>query len=110
MELTGKIIASLPLESGTSKSGTPWQKKTFVIETEGQYPKKVAFTLFGEKVTQHATPVGDTVTVQFDLESREYNDRWYTEARAFNVIAPRPLARQGELPATASGPADTLPF
>lgn len=115
MELTGKIIAQLPLESGTTKAGNAWQKKTFVIETEGQYPKKVAFTLFGEKVNQHATPVGDTVTVHFDLASREYNGRWYTEASCWNVSYPQGAAPQvaPAQPAPAPQPqqtADSLPF
>lgn len=46
MELQGKCIVALPIESGTSKSGNAWQKRNFVIETAGQYPKKVQSNTF----------------------------------------------------------------
>ncbi len=100
MEITAKTIAVLPIESGTSRSGKPYQKQNFVVETAEQYPKKICFQLFGNKVDE-CPAVGDEVKVSFDIESREYNSRWYTQLNAWKVekmIAAQPQqapAQQG---------------
>lgn len=75
---------ALPIESGTSKSGNPWQKRNFVIETAGQYPKKVCLQLFGDKVNE-CPNVGDEVKVSFDVDSREWNGKWFTQLNAWKV-------------------------
>lgn len=84
MEIQGKTIVTLPIESGTSKSGNAWQKRNFVIETSGQYPKKVCLQLFGDKV-KDCPNVGDEVKVSFDPESREWNGKWFTQLNAWKV-------------------------
>lgn len=84
MELQGKCIVVLPIESGTSKSGNAWQKRNFVIETPGQYPKKVCMQLFGDKVNE-CPNVGEEVKVSFDAESREWNGKWFTQLNAWKV-------------------------
>ena len=85
MEIKGKIIQVLPLQSGTSKVGNPWKKQEYVLETQDQYPRKVKFDFFGDRVDQFPLAIGDTVTVSFDLESREFNGRWYTDVRAWKA-------------------------
>ncbi len=84
MEITAKTIAVLPIESGTSKSGKSYQKQNFVVETDGKYLKKICFQLFGDKVNE-CPAVGDEANVSFDIESREYNGRWYTQLNAWIV-------------------------
>ncbi len=84
MEISGKIIAVLPLATGEGKNGT-WRSQDYVLETVEQYPKKVCFNLFNDKINQYPMAVGDDVTVSFDIESREYNGRWYTSIRAWKV-------------------------
>ncbi|WP_025762640.1 DUF3127 domain-containing protein [Dyadobacter tibetensis] len=84
MELTGTVIALLPEVSGQGKNGT-WRKQEFVIEIPSQYPKKVCVSLWGDKIDQAALQVDDTVTASVDIESREYNSRWYTEVKAWKV-------------------------
>jgi hypothetical protein len=84
MEVKGKVIQLLPLQSGMGKKG-PWKKQEFILETQSQYPKKVCLSVWGEKVDQYNVTVGDLVSVTVDLESREYNGRWYTEARAWKL-------------------------
>lgn len=91
MNIKGKTKAVLPIENGTSKSGNAWQKGGFVITTEGQYPKDVAFTLFNDKVSL-CPKVGEEVDVHFDLSSREYNGRWYSEITAYRVDRPQATA------------------
>lgn len=87
MEITGKIIAVLPANRGTSaRTGNPWMSQTYVIETQGQYPKKLAFDVFGtDRITQFNLQVGDIATVFFDFDAHEYNGRWFNSVRAFNV-------------------------
>ena len=84
MDISGKIVNLLPEQNGQGKNGT-WRKKEFVIETEAQFPKKVCFSICGEKIDQSPLKEGEKVTVSFDLESREFNGRWYTEAKAWKV-------------------------
>ena len=87
MEITGKIIAVLPANSGTSaRTGNPWMSQTYVIETQGQYPKKLAFDVFGEeRIKQFNIKQGEELTVSFDFDAHEYNGRWFNSVRAFNV-------------------------
>jgi hypothetical protein len=84
MDVKGKVVQLLQLQSGMGKKG-PWKKQEFIVETEGQYPKKVCLSAWGDKVDQYALSVGDQVNVSVDLESREFNGRWYTEARAWKL-------------------------
>ena len=88
MELTGRIIAVLEAKSGTSsKTGNPWIMQGYVIEVPGQYPRHCAFTVFGEdRIKQLNIQNGEDLTIQFDIDAREYNGRWYNDFRAYNVI------------------------
>lgn len=86
MEITGKLIQLLPEVSGESARG-PWVRGGFVIETDGEYPRKVAFTAFGEERVAMAKniPMGSPVQVTFTPESREFNEKWYTDLRASRI-------------------------
>jgi hypothetical protein len=84
LELTGKITHVLPEKSGTSARG-PWRRQEYVIETPGDYPKQVCFVVWGERIDQFGIRAGQELTVSFDLESREYNGRWYTDVKAWQV-------------------------
>lgn len=101
LEITGNIIQLLPLQSGTSARGE-WKKQDYVLETEGQYPKKVCFNAWGDKVDTFNIQVGDRVTVGIEIESREYNGRWYTDIRAWRV-------EKAAAAAQAAPPIDTPP-
>lgn len=86
LEITGKLISKLSLLTGTSKSGNNWQKQEFVIETLDQYPKKVCAQLWGDKTDQLSQfEIGSTLKVSFDVESREFNGKWYTDLRAWKI-------------------------
>lgn len=96
MEITGKLIQKLPVQSGVSTSGNNWSKAEFVIETVEQYPKKVCANLWGDRARAlDQFQIGSLITVSFDLESREYNGRWYTDVRAWRVDAATPAAVAG---------------
>jgi len=87
MQLTGTVKTILPSESGEGKNGT-WTKQIFIIEyMDGNYPKSVAFTLFNDKNDSlNSVGIGSEVTVHFSLESREYNNRWYSDNKAYKVV------------------------
>jgi len=86
MDLKGRIFQVMPVTSGTSKAGKDWSKQDFVIETLGQYPKKVALSLWGQqKIDDYDLQIGMEVTVHVELESREYNGKWYTQANAWKI-------------------------
>lgn len=87
MDISGKIIQKLPLQQGESKtSGKPWALQAYVLETQEQYPRKVCFELFGEqRIKDNPCDIDDLVTISFDIESREFNGRWYTSIRAWKV-------------------------
>lgn len=87
MEITGKIIAVLPANSGVSaRTGNPWMSQEFVIETHDQYPRKCCFRVFGEdKIKQFNIQSGEELTVSFDIDSHEYNGRWFNNITAWAV-------------------------
>ena len=98
MEINGKIIELLPEKSGESAKG-PWRKQEYILETEGQYPKKVCFMAWSDKIDEFAIKEGESLVVTVDLESREYNGRWYTDVMAWKVT--RTGADAHETPYTA---------
>jgi hypothetical protein len=85
LEITGKLAKVLPMQSGTNARGT-WSKQEFILETMEQYPRKVCISAWGERVNElSAAMAGDILKVSFNIESREYNERWYTEIRAWRI-------------------------
>lgn len=83
-QVTGKVIQVLPLQEGDSRKnpGTKWQKQDYVLETFEEWPKKIAFNIWGEdRIKQANLQVGETINLSFTVESREYNGRWYTDVR-----------------------------
>lgn len=133
LNISGVVLNILPLQTGTSKAGNQWQKQDFILETGGQYPRKVCVCLFGDNVDKFPLQVGQSVTASVDIESREFNARWYTDIRAWNIVyngqqqgapAPAPTATAptaqpaptpakgatAQAPAGAPAAADDLPF
>jgi hypothetical protein len=139
MDLTGKVIAIMEARGGVSaRTGNPWMTQEYVIEVPGQYPRKMLFNIFGEdRIKQFNIQAGEEITVQFDIDAREYNGRWYNDIRAYNIIRgqvpqsvpaatpfppQQPAAQPGVAPQAATAPfppaqepapenaADDLPF
>jgi hypothetical protein len=85
LEISGKLIQLLAEQTGSGKNGT-WVKQDFVVETTEQYPKKVCFNAWGDKVALlKKYPVGSTVKVSFNVESREFNGKWYTDLKIWKL-------------------------
>lgn len=105
MEIKGRIIQVLPLVTGVSSKGE-WKKQDYILETEAQYPKKVCFNAWGDKVDQFAIREGEELIVSIDIESREFNGRWYTDVRAWKVDRAQAVAQE---PAQAQSYAAPFP-
>ena len=105
MELTGRIIAVLPAQSGvSSRTGNPWMSQEYVIEVPGQYPRRCVFRLFGEdRIKQFSIQPNEDITVQFDIDAHEYQGRWFNEVRAYNVIRGQ-MAPVGAAPVANAAP------
>lgn len=100
MEISGRLIKILPEVRGESQRG-PWVRGGFVIETDGEYPRQVAFTTFGEDraAMVHSIPLNSPVIVNFTPESREFQERWYTDLRCSRIQNYVP----GQMPPAATG-------
>lgn len=84
MQIVGTIVHVLPLESGVSKTnGNPWSKATIVVETDGEYPKKVAMSNMKNAEEFAKLPIGARGTFKIEVESKEYKGRWYSEVRCW---------------------------
>ncbi|MDR2497912.1 MAG: DUF3127 domain-containing protein [Tannerellaceae bacterium] len=127
MEISGKVVAILALQEGVSRAGNEWKKQEYIIETEEQFPKKVCFQIFGaDKISQSNIQQGERITVSFDIESREFNGKWYTNINAWKVSrsegrkdnAPEPIQPSGVVYQSSSEapefpppePSEDLPF
>ena len=86
MELTAKLIQLFPLQTGTGKNGQ-WKKQDIIVETEGTYPKKVCISIWGDKINESVLQIGSQLAISFDVESREYNGKWYTDVKAWKIEA-----------------------
>jgi hypothetical protein len=84
LKITGTVQQALEEASGESRNGT-WRKREYVIETEGNYPKPVCIVVWGDNIDQFAIRVGERITASIDIQSREYNGRWYTDVKAWKV-------------------------
>ena len=109
MEVVGKIIQVLPAQEGIGRNGNPWRVQPYVLETLDQYPRKVHFEVFGEdRIKQNPCEIDQLVTVSFDIESREFNGRWYTSIRAWRIQQGDTTQAAAVAP-TAAAPAQAAP-
>ncbi|MFC4874073.1 DUF3127 domain-containing protein [Negadavirga shengliensis] len=117
MEISGKIIQALPEQSGNGRNGV-WKKRDYILETTGQYPKKVCLTVWGDKIDQFAMQEGEDVTASIEIESREFNGRWYTDVKVWKVAksgaSPQASEKGSPVPDVTSfseeNEGDILPF
>ncbi len=118
LEIEGKVIQLLEEQSGQGRNG-PWVKQEVIIETDDQYPRKVCIAFWGDKaaVAKGLQP-GERIKAGINIESREFNGRWYTDVKAWRVdkggsttqAAPPPQEQVPGGPPDAATPEDDLPF
>ena len=122
MEIEGKLLQVLPVQNISSQKGA-MKKMEFVIEIAAKFPRKICFALWNDKIDLFSASAGDSIKVFFDLDSREYNGRWFTEAKAWKVESLTSSNNKGfvekneslneDIPSTFSSPKeemDDLPF
>jgi hypothetical protein len=117
MEIIGKLIQLLPPQTGEGKNG-PWKKQDIIVEQQGQVPKKVCVSIWGDKLNIEQYAIGSMLTLQADVESREYNTKWYTDVKAWKIegasSGQEPKSSEPSYvdsePAIASQDTDDLPF
>ena len=105
MEIKGKLVKIMPPITGQGKNGE-WKRQEFIIELEGAYPRKVCISTWGDKVNVGLLNEGSIVNVFYDIESREYQGKWYTSITAWKVDVveenvsspPQPDAKAEETP------------
>jgi hypothetical protein len=87
MEFSGRIIVVLPPKSGIGKAtGNEWKAQEYVIESHEQYPKKMCFEVFGgDKIQQFNIQLNEEITVSFDIDARQWQDRWFNSIRVWKV-------------------------
>jgi hypothetical protein len=86
MQLTAKLTQLLPIQTGTGKNGE-WKKQDIIVETDGQYPKKVCISIWGDKINEVQLQIVNSFQIDFDIESREYYNKWYTDIKAWKIEA-----------------------
>lgn len=84
MQLTAKLLNILPLQTGTSKNG-PWKKQDMIVEMDGKIPTKLCVSIWGEKIDMNQFKTGNQLKIDFEVESREYNNKWYSEVKAWKI-------------------------
>ncbi len=127
MEFEGTVVQIFDAAKGTSARGD-WQRQEVLFEIqEGQYPRKVVVTFFNKEQEVKSMSVGGVYTVSINLESREFNGRWYTNANGWRVqskgaaapaqapaaapMPPMPTSPMSEAPSySSSEEVDDLPF
>lgn len=87
VDVVGKVISVLEPKSGVGKNGKEWKMQEFVIETQEQYPKKICFSIWGDRIDKSILQIGETVTVSVDIDSRQgTNGNWFTSIQAYKVL------------------------
>jgi len=118
LKVSGTVKQILPEQSGEGRNGQR-RKQDFIKETPGEYAKQICITQWGDNIETFGLQEGDAVTVHIDLQSREYNGRWYTDVKGWRVeraadggqnaaAAPDPF--EGGFPEPPAGVDDDLPF
>ena len=92
MKIEGQVVQVLEEQSGESRNG-PWRKQEFILETSGEYSKQICIVQWGENIDEFGIQEGERLTAHIDIQSREYNGRWYTDVKAWKIErdgGPRP--------------------
>jgi hypothetical protein len=84
MNIKGKITQVLPVQSGEGKKGQ-WKRQQVIIEIPGPYPKSICVSVWGSLINESILIVGNNLDVSIDIESKEFNGKWYTDVKAWKI-------------------------
>ncbi len=121
MEIKAKVVAVLPLEAKKSKNGD-YKLATVIVEyLDGDYPHKVALTNIKKADAFGSIAVGSTGTFNINLNSREYQNKWYTTCDCWSwwldentqkreAVPAQPKPKTAPVNAVPQAQTDGLPF
>lgn len=121
LEIKGKVLQLGQSATGEGRNGV-WVKQELIIETEEQYPKKVCLMCWGERADEaKAFTVGERIKASINIESREYNSKWFTDVKVWRFdreSQPSVPSQGNDVPYSAAAPEtppmetmeDELPF
>ena len=98
MQFKGKIIEALPVVTGQGARGS-WVKQGFVLEYEsGQYPKSIAFDVFGdEKLQKFRISVGEELICDIDFKAvKGRNGGTFNSVDCWNVTRANQVQQQAQ--------------
>ncbi|MCR4765954.1 MAG: DUF3127 domain-containing protein [Bacteroidaceae bacterium] len=106
MEFSGKVIAILPTRTGVSKAtGNEWKVQSYVVENHDQFPRRMCFEVFGaDKIDQFNIQMGEELNVSFDIDARQWQDKWFNSIRAWKVERVQDAAAEGQQPVDVNVP------
>lgn len=112
METKGNLLKKYPVKSGVGKNGKNWSSCAFLIETEETYPRKIFIETMSPSVIEALEnyQTGFTMTVSINIESREYNERWYNTVSAWKIQGDESNKASSQSSDTSSSVSDDLPF
>ena len=84
MKIIAKLTQIMPLQTGFGKNGQ-WRKQDIIVETDGQYPKNICISIWGDNINENQLIIGNQLSIDFDMESREFNGKWYTDVKAWKI-------------------------
>jgi hypothetical protein len=84
MKIIAKLTQILPLQTGFGKNGQ-WRKQDVIVEVDGQYPKNICISIWGDNINENQLIIGNQLSFDFEIESREFNGKWYTDVKAWKI-------------------------
>ena len=96
MEFEGVVYKILPATGGTSARGE-WKKQEVIFELPQEFSRKVCVVFFNKESDVARLKEGETYIVSVNIESREYNGRWYTDVVGRRV-EPKEAAQVAQAP------------
>lgn len=107
MEIKGLVTNILEKRSGTSKAGNAWVSQDYVIEIDGggNFPRHMCFSVFGEdRIRDFAINLGENISVEFDINAREWQGRWFNSINAYRITHLNSVASQPQQQAPGFAP------
>jgi hypothetical protein len=101
LKITGTVKQVLDEQSGEGRNG-PWRKQEFILETDGNYPKEICVVQWGDNIDAFAVQADERLTAFIDIQSREFNGRWYTDVKAWKIER-SDAGTQSAIPPTRDG-------
>ena len=98
MQFKGKIIEALPVVTGQGARGA-WVKQGFVLEYDsGQYPKSIAFDVFGdERLQKFRISVGEELICDIDFKAvKGKNGYTFNSVDCWNVTRVNQVQQQAQ--------------